>query len=93
MSTRAIYVVIDHKAQDIVGYLNVFRAEAAAVRFFHDVATQPGSMLGKYPDDYALVRLGYLNDDLTVTPDNKTILEGSAWWAAHNAAQTKETNS
>lgn len=80
---RAIYVITDNKAQDIVGpVLHTMAHEAVAIRLFVDVATSPNSGIAKHPADFQLERLGYLEEDLSITPDRRIILTGSAWAAS-----------
>lgn len=89
-SNRGIYAIIDHATQDMVGLLQLFRHEAAAIRTFGDIAKMPNSQVGAHIQDHSLVRLGWLEEDLTITPDNKTILDGSAWAAAQDKHPRQE---
>lgn len=82
MQKRGLYAIVDHVSQDILGILQIHKHEAAAIRMFTDIAAMPNSQVGLHPADYALVRMGWLNDDLTIAPENTSILEGSVWAAA-----------
>lgn len=77
-----IYAIMDTIAQQITGGLYLHKHEAAAVRFFADVAQMPDSLVGKHPQDFDLVRLGYLSLENDIKPDNTVILRGSIWAAS-----------
>lgn len=79
---NAIYAVLDVIAHQLVGGLYLHKHEAAAVRFFADVATMPDSLVGKHPQDFDLVRLGYITHDNVLEPEHTVILKGSIWAAA-----------
>lgn len=80
---KGLYVIVDRKAEEILGnIIHVTRHEAPAVRSFDDAARMPQSIIGQHPEDFDLVRLGYLEEDLTLTVETETILRGSTWAAA-----------
>lgn len=84
---QGIYAIVDHVAEDIAGnFVHIIRAEPAAIRLFSDIALGENSKIGMHPADFSLVRLGWLETDLTITPDNKTIITGEQWLAAQQGA-------
>lgn len=76
-----IYAIYDKVAQTLTGPLMQFRADAAAVRVFNDLATDPKTQIAQHPADYDLLKLGELVDETTIFPETETILEGSTWLA------------
>lgn len=83
---KGLYVIIDRKAEEMLGnVIHVTRAEAPAVRSFDDAARMPNSIIGQHPEDFDLVRLGFLEEDNTLTVDTEVILKGSTWAAAQDA--------
>lgn len=89
MDSNTIYAVYDNVAKALVGGLYLHKHEAAAVRFFADVASDPQTLIAKHPQDFDLVRLGHIND-LAIREDYCTVLKGSTWIAAHTAALEEE---
>lgn len=82
-----IYAIFDTVAGQIIGGLAFHKHEAAAIRFFSDVAVLENSQVGKHPADFELIRLGYIGqDNKTIVPDYSMVLSG-AKWAAAQAAQ------
>ena len=85
---RIITAIVDRLAMDITtGSVTTVPHAAVAIRFFGDVLTHPESSLGKHPEDYELVQLAVLNDDLTVTPAKEILLTGAQWLAAQARQQ------
>lgn len=91
MSNRkGIYTIVDTLAKAQVGPIQLFRHEAPAVRFFSDVAGMQDSQVNLHPSDYALVRLGWLEDEtLEITPEMAVIIDGQTWAAAQQPKETK----
>ena len=88
---KQIIAIWDNVAEDIAGQLLLFPHEAPAIRFFTDVATMPDSQVARHVADYDLVRLGYLEEDGTITPGGReTILTGAAWAATQQTNANKE---
>lgn len=80
---QGLYVVYDNKAEDTLGFIQLHKHEAVAVRTFTDIATHAESRIKQHPEDYDLIRLGYLEaDNLTITPEQTVILTGKALFAA-----------
>lgn len=85
MKNTAIYAIVDTLAESIIGGLHMFKHDAAAVRFFSDVASQPDTIIAKHLNDHQLVCLGTLDEStcqLTVTDIThpRVVLTGSAWF-------------
>lgn len=77
---REIIAIIDTIAQDIAGPVVLFRHDAAAVRYFSDIATDPQTMIHRHVSDYDLVSLGQLDDQtFTITPQLRVIITGYQW--------------
>lgn len=80
---RILTAVIDNLTNDIAMPITIHSADAAAIRFFGDVATsEQAQHIGKHIHDFALYSLGTLNEDLTITPEKRLLLTGSQWAAA-----------
>lgn len=77
-----IYAIIDKVAGQIIGGLQAHKHEAAAVRFYSDVAAMKESLVGKHPQDFDLYRLGHVNLDHEIEPEKTIILRGSMWAVA-----------
>lgn len=58
-----IYAILDKKAQALTGGLQLHRHEAAAVRVFSDIASDPQTTIARHPEDFELLCLGLLNDE------------------------------
>lgn len=74
--THGVYAVIDNITKEILGGLHLHKHEAAAIRFFTDVATLPNSMIAQHPNDYALWRLGYITLEQTLEAHHELIITG-----------------
>lgn len=84
---RLITIIRDNVAQDLAGPITIVRHEAQAIRFFSDIAVDPQTMIYRHPTDYDLIQIGVLEDDLTLTPTQRTIITGAAWKAAQDRNQ------
>lgn len=84
----AIYAVLDTKAQDLVGgIITIHKHPASAVRMFSDALSASQGDMARHPEDYVLVRLGFLTENNEIiTEGNTEILTGSAWKASMDAA-------
>ena len=60
-----VYAIRDKVAESIGQQVWLFKADAAAIRFFHDVLSDAKSYPAQHPDDYELLSLGLLEDDGT----------------------------
>lgn len=87
---RYITAIHDNKANDIVGTMFVLhRAHAAAIRMYSDAASNPQNEIGKHPEDYDLVCVGYIEDEERpekITAAYEIILTGAQWVAARAAS-------
>lgn len=81
-----VYAIHDKIAGQLTGGLYCHKHDAAAVRFYSDVAAMKDSNIGRHPQDYDLVRLGYVTHHNELVPDHTLILEGSMWAAAQQEA-------
>lgn len=84
-----IYAILDTVSEQIAGGLYLHKHEAAAVRFYADVASRPDTLVAKHPQDFNLVQLGYITHENTIIPEYKTVLLGSTWIASQ--AKKEET--
>jgi len=55
-----IYGIRDKVAESIGQQVWLFKADAAAIRFFHDVLSDSKSYPANHPDDYELICCGVL---------------------------------
>lgn len=73
---RKLMVVVDIVAKDVVGPVLYFQHNAPAIRFFTDAIQDETTPLSKHPADYELRQIGILDDNLTVTLHQETIVTG-----------------
>lgn len=87
-----IYAIIDKKADAIIGGLQLHKHEAAAVRVFVDIASDPNTMVARHPEDFDLIAIGALMEDHTIVATARplVIVTGTAIKASMNAANTEE---
>lgn len=83
-----VYAIKDTVANILTGGLYAHKHEAAAVRFFCDVASMKDSLVGKHPQDFDLLRLGYITHNDEIVPDLTTVLKGSTFAAATTENET-----
>lgn len=76
---RGIYGILDKLAQEIIGGLQLHYHEAPAIRAFDDIGRMPDSMIGRHPQDFDLIRLGWLTLESTIEPEYKVVLSGTQW--------------
>lgn len=79
-----LYAILDTLAGEITGGLYIHKHDAAAVRFFSDVASLQESMVGKHIADYQLICLGSLSENNQILSEYTIVLTGSAWAAAQH---------
>lgn len=78
--TTGIYAILDLLAESYAGtVLHLFKHEAAAVRFFSDVASTPDTMIGKHTEDFALYRLGYIDENNLLVAEHQLVFTGKQW--------------
>lgn len=86
-----IYGIYDTRAQELIGgMLHFHRHEAAAVRMFTDVAAAPNNMISQHPEDFQLIRLGYLTEDVRIEPDFTIVLDGRHFKTLQDSAAASE---
>lgn len=88
-----IYAVIDTKADAIVGGLQLHRADAAAIRAFGDIASDPQTIIARHPEDFELRRLGFIdinNEIVTPSTESDTIITGAQWKAAQQPQENTD---
>lgn len=84
---KGLYVIQDTVANDTAPAITMHRAEAAAVREFSELLTQH-PMMSKHPQDFQLVRVGFMEDEsLKIVPNHHVIVTGAALAAASNPPQ------
>lgn len=91
---KSIYCVYDLTARSIVGGLQVFNSDAAAVRMFSDAAGNPESFISKHVSDFDLLRLGTVHEEdatINAEPENTVVVTGAAWLAAQKPADAPLT--
>lgn len=74
-----IYAIYDNKAKALTGanFLHLHRHETTAVRMFSEIATDAQTQINKHPDDFELVRLGWLDDsngEITIADDFAAVM-------------------
>lgn len=86
---KGIYAIYDNKAQDIVSILQVHAHEAVAIRTFTDIALTERSQIQQHPEDFDLIRLGFLDQTANehggrtgIVGAYQLILKGTALMAA-----------
>lgn len=82
-----VYAIRDKVAESIGQQVWLFKADAAAIRFFHDVLSDAKSYPAQHPDDYELLSLGLLEDDGTFMGAPMVIFSGTQWKQAKEAAE------
>jgi len=84
-----IYGIRDKVADSMGQQVWLFKADAAAIRFFHDVLSDAKSYPANHPDDYELVVLGVLEDSGCISTDGcpSVIFTGTQWKQAKEAAE------
>lgn len=88
---RLIIAIIDTVTNDFAGPVQIHRHEAAAQRFFADIARMEGGAVQRYLRDHELVQLGTLDDDtLEITADKKILMTGKQFLAAQPSPEKAE---
>lgn len=88
---KGIYAILDKKANDFAGPLQLLRNDTVAVRLFDDVAGREDNMVSRHVNDHELVKLGEVDDTThELIPGYQLILTGSAWAAAKQTASGEE---
>lgn len=92
-----IYAIRDILAAAIVGPLQTFKHDAVAVRFFSDVASQPGTSINQHIEQHELLCVGHLDDESgelfpadAKQPGPVVIITGAAWKAAQDAQENSK---
>jgi hypothetical protein len=82
-----VYAIRDKVAESIGQQVWLFKADAAAIRFFHDVMSDAKSYPAQHPDDFDLMSLGLLDDDGSFMGTPQVIFTGTQWKQAKEAAE------
>jgi hypothetical protein len=82
-----VYAIRDKVAESIGQQVWLFKADAAAIRFFHDVMSDAKSYPAQHPDDFELLSLGMLDDDGSFMGAPMVIFSGTQWKQARDAAE------
>jgi hypothetical protein len=84
-----VYAIRDKVAESIGQQVWLFKADAAAIRFFHDVLSDAKSYPANHPDDYELLACGVLEDSGCISTDGcpSVIFTGTQWKQAKEAAE------
>lgn len=84
-----VYAIRDKVAESVGQQVWLFKADAAAIRFFHDVLSDSKSYPANHPDDYELLALGVVDDSGQITTDGcpSVIFTGTQWKQAREAAE------
>lgn len=77
-----IYAVVDTRADDIHGGLILQKNDAAAIRLFGDIASNPQTVVHRHPDDFELRRLGYIDTANDIQTEGVAVIITGAQWAA-----------
>lgn len=89
--TTNVYALIDIAAQIIVGNLILHKADAPAIRQFHDTLSNPqAGTINKHPEDFDLIHVGYIDDDtreMTGQIPVRTVLSGLQWKKEQNSIE------
>lgn len=85
---KTIYAIMDTKAETIIGGLHLFAHEAAAIRFFGDIASDAQTMVARHIGDHELIQVGYC-DEATgqVEASLAVVITGAAWKAAQTPVE------
>lgn len=76
MIKKNLYAIYDDVSEDVIGGLMLETHDAPVIRMFHDAAHQEGSKIQLHLADLKLVRLGTINEELTITPDVEIVITG-----------------
>jgi len=82
-----VYAIRDKVAESIGQQVWLFKADAAAIRFFHDVMSDVKSYPAQHPDDFELVSLGMLDDEGNFQGSPTVIFSGTQWKQLKEAAE------
>lgn len=82
IAMNKIYAIFDNLAMTITGPLMTFKANAAAIRTFSDIAGDAQTNIGKHPADYDLLQVGHIDDQGNITVYRETVITGEQWLAA-----------
>lgn len=81
-----IYAIYDKVADMYIGGLLLHKHDAAAIRFFQDVAGLGDSLVGKHPEDFDLMLVGNLDEENKVSGHKPAVVVSGKALAALNAA-------
>lgn len=87
---RILIAIVDILANDILGPVQVFPHPAPAIRMFSDVCKDERTQIYQHIEDHHLVKLGTLEDDLTITPAREVLITGAQWKAVNTINEAKQ---
>lgn len=92
MNAKKLIAIYDRLANDIVGPITIHKSDASAIRLFSDVASHPDSQVAKHIEDYELIEVGTISEEMVCTtalPDGhvRVILTGTQWFEARKASE------
>lgn len=77
---RYLIAIVDTKANDIIGPIQLFRRTEPAVRMFTDLCKTKDNPIGLHVADHELQIFGTMDDDsLEMTYDRSVIITGTQW--------------
>lgn len=81
-ATMGLYAIIDLLSEDILqNIITLSRHPTPMVRMFTDLLTGKQGPIAQHPEDYILVRLGYLSEDRELDSQYEVVLTGKQWLA------------
>ncbi|AXL14461.1 nonstructural protein [Microviridae sp.] len=91
-----LYVFFDKLAGCVVGHgVHLFKHDAAAIRFFGDVASDPKTSIAKHVKDYQLLFVGAMDEQGSIElPESglpQLILDGEKWLLSQPSAESTPT--
>lgn len=85
-----MYIIYDTLAKATIGQVQLFRHDAAAIRFFNDVAQQKQTIVGQHPTDFELIALGIIDEEQNILALREVVLTGRQWLAMQEKNTTEE---
>lgn len=96
---KRIYIIWDKLAMEAVGImkLHLYAHDAAAIRFFGDIASDKQSTVSRHPADYELHCIGNFDsrEQEMLTPMKRpvVVITGEQWLAAQQQSTEPEVRS
>jgi hypothetical protein len=87
---KKLYAIFD-RAAEAIGPVMVFAHDAAAIRSFGDVASDPQSLISRHPADFELLHIGEVTDRGVVDTDGpRVVITGEQWKMAQQPAEVAD---